>query len=258
MRFWQPSTLPVNSVHGVHQTADNQMSSECHTTKGGEGPSRSNPEATTANSPVGSSGQAQQTLGHGDVFPINGQTTGHIQTWGEDRSKRMAFDPRPIDTVDVTVDEVDKLLRSIEGKTLDFYSFARDTPKGKNCVCHILHSRATTVFLPSTGNSTDQDSRTVPVMCIELVANRFLRRMARIVVSTAIRESLVPAARKGGDKAALLHIAESLDRLETAIGAPPEGLCLAGAGYSGSGSYGRLDGCLGCQNSEARCKQTLK
>lgn len=176
----------------------------------------------------------------GVMSDINVQTAGHDNTGAESSPKVLAFDPKPIDNVDVTVEDVDQLLRSIEGQTLDFYSFARDTPKGKDCVCQIIHSRASTAFLPSADSSDSLHPSTVPVMCVELVANRFLRRMARIVVSTAIRESIVSGARKGGDKEALIQLAESCSRLETAIGAPPQGLCLAGVGYEGRGLYGGL------------------
>ena len=42
-----------------------------------------------------------------------------------------------------------RLLRALEGKTVDFYSFARDTPKGKPMECHILLAHAREVVLPA-------------------------------------------------------------------------------------------------------------
>ncbi|GJM97755.1 hypothetical protein PR202_ga14707 [Eleusine coracana subsp. coracana] len=64
------------------------------------------------------------------------------------------------------------------------------------------------------------------VMCIELVANRFLRKMVRVLVATAIRE-----AAAGAGKDALLNLMEATDRRATAPPAPPEGLCLVDVGY---------------------------
>lgn len=100
----------------------------------------------------------------------------------------------------------------------------------------------------------------IKVMCVELVANRFLRKviqqshdmstvptfcvlasrssydylfsfhfnaqMVRVLVGTAIREA---AAGAGDD--ALLKLMEGTDRRATAPPAPPEGLCLVDVGY---------------------------
>jgi hypothetical protein len=45
--------------------------------------------------------------------------------------------------------------------------------------CHILHSRASQVILTV-------DAEEVPVLCIEVVGNRFLRRMMRIIAVSII------------------------------------------------------------------------
>ena len=56
--------------------------------------------------------------------------------------------------------------------------------------------------------------------------------MVRILVSTAIRESVPEGARYGATSSdALLKMIDERDRLITAPPAPVEGLCLAGAGY---------------------------
>ncbi len=48
---------------------------------------------------------------------------------------------------------VHRLLRALEGKTVDFYSFARDTPKGKPMECHIVSAQAREVLLPGQPGS---------------------------------------------------------------------------------------------------------
>lgn len=46
-----------------------------------------------------------------------------------------------------------RLLRALEGRTIDYYSFARDTPKGKPMECHILSAHAREVLLPAQSGS---------------------------------------------------------------------------------------------------------
>jgi len=54
----------------------------------------------------------------------------------------------------------------------------------------------------------------------------------RVLVSTAVRESLPEGSRYGGnDHEALIKLVETRERLRTAPPAPPEGLCLAGVGF---------------------------
>ncbi|KAL9812065.1 putative tRNA pseudouridine(38-40) synthase [Arabidopsis thaliana] len=65
------------------------------------------------------------------------------------------------------------------------------------------------------------------VMCVELVANRFLRKMVRVLVATSIRE-----AAAGAEDDALLKLLEASCRRATAPPAPSEGLCLFDVGYT--------------------------
>lgn len=59
--------------------------------------------------------------------------------------------------------------------------------------------------------------------------------MVRVLVSTAIRESMPQAAacvgENGQDCAALVHLCALRNRRATAIPAPAVGLCFTGAGY---------------------------
>ena len=56
--------------------------------------------------------------------------------------------------------------------------------------------------------------------------------MVRILVSTAVRESISAGARYGATNSdALLRMISERDRIITAPPAPVEGLCLAGVGY---------------------------
>lgn len=186
------------------------------------------------------------------------------------------------------------LLAALEGRPLDCWAFARDTPPGKDCVCRLLRARAWDARLPgawrscmllcaccsvhallcsgcrSTASPPQQltsylralppwlhaDAQRTPVLAVELVGDRFLRRMVRVLVATAFREALPAAAWFAGqahkaaaaadspaaaaaadgeaawDAGALLRAAAARDRQGTAPPAPSEGLCFLEAGYS--------------------------
>nr|CAB3468653.1 unnamed protein product [Digitaria exilis] len=125
------------------------------------------------------------------------------------------------------VAKVDETLRKLSGKTLSYKMFARDTQASRSVgpptECFMFHSRAAVAKLFSSNEDCKEGMR---VMCVELVANRFLRKMVRVLVATAIRE-----AATGAGEDALLNLMEATDRRATAPPAPPEGLCLVDVGY---------------------------
>lgn len=127
-----------------------------------------------------------------------------------------------------SVARVDKLLRQLEGKLLSYKMFARDTKPSRNTgpptECFLYHARATEARLPGSDKDRTDD---VPVMCVELVGNRFLRRMVRVLVATTVRE-----AAAGSEDDVLLKLMEATCRRATAPPAPPHGLCLVNIGYS--------------------------
>ncbi|XP_071910089.1 uncharacterized protein [Coffea arabica] len=88
--------------------------------------------------------------------------------------------------------------------------------------CFVFHARATEAILPCT-----QAGSETKIMCIELVANRFLRKMVRVLVATAVRE-----AAAGAEEDALLKLMDATCRRATAPPSPPDGLCLVDVGYT--------------------------
>ncbi|KAK4853851.1 hypothetical protein QYF36_015609 [Acer negundo] len=126
------------------------------------------------------------------------------------------------------VSHVNMLLKQLEGKLLSYKIFARDTKPSRNTgpptECFIHHARAMEARLPCSLNGYGQGRK---VMCVELVANRFLRKMVRVLVATSIREA---AAGAGED--ALLKLMDATCRRATAPPAPPDGLCLVDVGYT--------------------------
>ncbi|KAL9445167.1 hypothetical protein AB3S75_018206 [Citrus x aurantiifolia] len=127
-----------------------------------------------------------------------------------------------------TICRVNLLLQRLEEKLLSYKTFARDTKASRNIgpptECFIYHARATEATLPCPVNDHGEGRK---VMCVELVANRFLRKMVRVLVATLVRE-----AAAGADEDALLKLMDATCRRATAPPAPPEGLCLVDVGYT--------------------------
>ncbi|GER42038.1 unnamed protein product [Striga asiatica] len=139
------------------------------------------------------------------------------------------------------VSRVNHLLQQLEGKLLSFRMFARDTKPARNIQltfyskfyyphhcsgppteCFLFHARAAEARLHGA-----KDGISTRILCIELVANRFLRKMVRVLVATAIRE-----AAAGAEDDALLKLMDATCRRATAPPAPPDGLCLVDVGYT--------------------------
>lgn len=117
------------------------------------------------------------------------------------------------------VPKLDGMLRCLEGRSLDYVAFSYGKVKTQTTVCTLIHARASLVECTASKKHT---------ICIELVGDRFLRRMVRILVATALRE----ACKEVEDSHALLNILEARDRAQAAFPAPPDGLIFVGAGYS--------------------------
>lgn len=125
-----------------------------------------------------------------------------------------------------SVTKVNQLLQQLEGKSLSYKMFARDTKasrsSGPPTECFLYHARAAETIFPCAVEAHTE----LRVMCVELVANRFLRRMVRVLVATAVRE-----AAAGAESDALLKLMDATCRRATAPPAPPHGLCLVDVGY---------------------------
>lgn len=160
---------------------------------------------------------------------------------------------------------VNAMLQHLQGKRLNYHSYARDTPQGKDCVCTVQIARASLVWLPHGQTIAQHDAQQQqqqqpagspgtavepaagsseaaeagqPCLAVELVADRFLRKMVRVLVGTVVREA-VAIKRQGQEDAAggpdrheqLLRLAECMDRRVTGSPAPGLGLCFADVGY---------------------------
>lgn len=116
------------------------------------------------------------------------------------------------------VPRLDRMLHELEGKELDYFALSHGKVKTETTLCILYHSKVSIVEYTGGGDHKRQ------ALCFELVGNRFLRRMVRLLVGTALRE----AYRGGGDDS-LEHILLSKDRRERSRAAPPDGLMFVGA-----------------------------
>ncbi|CAJ1937174.1 unnamed protein product [Sphenostylis stenocarpa] len=151
-----------------------------------------------------------------DIFKYNEMRNSSSKDEVENQEKSYLF----------SVSKVNRLLRKLEGKLLSYKMFARDTKASRNdgppTECFVYHARAMEVKLPTTDCGEE-----TKVMCVELVANRFLRKMVRVLVATSIRE-----AAAGAEDDALIKLMDATCRRATAPPAPPDGLCLVDVGYA--------------------------
>lgn len=138
--------------------------------------------------------------------------------------------------IDVDIGFVNKILDTVCGRELPYNALSSGENNNQGCgmkdMCTMYRARGILIDL---GNghpfSTDRglSSTQTPVICIELVANRFLRRMVRILSATVLREASLPPEMRNDN--ALLDICASGDRNRAAPALPGEGLCLAGVGF---------------------------
>ncbi|XP_022135240.1 uncharacterized protein LOC111007251 isoform X2 [Momordica charantia] len=88
------------------------------------------------------------------------------------QNEELASDDKP---QTFSVRRVNRLLRKLEGKLLSYKMFARDTKASRNegppTECFLYHARAVEARLPCLDQGVGRS-----VMCVELVANRFLRK----------------------------------------------------------------------------------
>ena len=124
------------------------------------------------------------------------------------------------------VERLDQSLQSLVGRDLDYLSFSYGKIKTESTLCHLHHARARLVASPAA-------------VAIELTGNRFLRRMVRILVATALHHAICTSpvgdgfgnycAETGSSYVTLVDLCRYRDRRRTSKAAPPGGLIFVGA-----------------------------
>ena len=129
------------------------------------------------------------------------------------RAYAYVIDPNFVTAAEV--DRLDTMLRELENKTLDYYGFSYGKVKTQSTNCTLYCARA--VLLDNGG------------ICIQLVGNRFLRRMVRLLVSTALSMAFEQEA------SSLIPRIVALDRTQCSPAAPPGGLIFVAANFEPQG-----------------------
>ncbi|KAL3776544.1 hypothetical protein ACHAW5_008706 [Stephanodiscus triporus] len=120
------------------------------------------------------------------------------------------------------------ILRTLEGKKLDYNSLSYGKVKSQTTLCTLYHARAGIVEWVCGNYGTGAPAQNKRAICIELVGDRFLRRMVRILVATALREANCVDCNPD----AILNILLAGDRNRGARAAPPDGLIFVGAQFT--------------------------
>jgi tRNA U38,U39,U40 pseudouridine synthase TruA len=110
------------------------------------------------------------------------------------------------------------LFAPLVGVSLPYIALSYGRLKTRTSNCTLYHAHARVVQFD-----------TQPVLSIEFTGDRFLRRMVRILVSTAL--SLGAASDAEFDEFALLQIIQSRERRKAALPAPSQGLIFVTASY---------------------------
>ena len=137
---------------------------------------------------------------------------------------------------------LDETLREAEGAALDYFPLSYGKVKTETTECTLLRARVSLVVTCGGERCGDGgDGGVAPdrrrALCFEIVGDRFLRRMVRILVATAVRE-VVDCIASGGDgsrweeeKGRLLCLVKAGRREESARAAPSDGLFFVGARF---------------------------
>lgn len=122
------------------------------------------------------------------------------------------------------VGSLDKILKSCEGVELDYFGMSHGKVKTETTLCTLKRSRASLVEYCAEENPHSRRR----AVCIELIGDRFLRRMVRKIVGTAIREILSNKQIVGNE---LIDVVLKKDRKLSGYAAPSSGLIFVGAYY---------------------------
>jgi tRNA pseudouridine38-40 synthase len=137
------------------------------------------------------------------------------------------------------VNRLNDLLQPLQGRALDYVGMSYGKVKTETTACTLHHARAVHLVETSTTsrrhNSSDSGSSSSMAIAIELTGDRFLRRMVRILVATAVvlavdDDASVTSSNSNDDnRDRLLQLVQAQDRRLTAKAAPPMGLVFVGA-----------------------------
>lgn len=137
------------------------------------------------------------------------------------------------------VELLDHMMRALEGREFDYFALSYGKVKTETTLCTLYRARASLIEHVENDNNGVQNGGQQAI-CIELTGNRFLRRMVRKLVGTAVREVLLAFDEGYQDGKGIvtkynnriIDIIESQVRRQSAFAAPPDGLIFVDAEYN--------------------------
>ncbi len=152
-----------------------------------------------------------------EVLPVT--KSFHPSFGAESRAYVYLIDVENLNDPSRIVNAIDRQLASLQGLSLDYIAMSYGRLKTQTSVCTLHHAQCHLVHDPKTGNHA---------ICIELVGDRFLRRMVRMLVENTLRIAVRTNLQDGN---LLYDHLESRDRSRSGNAAPPDGLIFVGAAF---------------------------
>lgn len=153
-----------------------------------------------------------------DVLPV--AKSFHPSFGAESRAYVYLIDIENLKDPSRVASVIHRQLQSLQGQALDYVALSYGKLKTQTAVCTLYHAQCCIVESPTTGHQA---------LCIELVGDRFLRRMVRMIVETSLRIAVLPNLQPDD---ALKRYIENRDRGLYGNVAPPNGLIFVGATFA--------------------------
>jgi tRNA pseudouridine38-40 synthase len=152
-----------------------------------------------------------------DVVPVT--KSFHPLFGAQTRAYIYLLDVTNIEKPSNLAQRIDAQLQTLQGRPLDYIALSYGRIKTQTSICTLCHAQAHLVQDSETG----QDA-----IAVELVGDRFLRRMVRLLVENTLRIAVRPNPQP---QHALLEHVESFDRGRSGKSCPPDGLIFVGATF---------------------------
>jgi tRNA pseudouridine38-40 synthase len=153
-----------------------------------------------------------------DVLPVT--RSFHPSFGAQTRAYVYLLDVDAIENPSHVVQHLDAQLQTLQGQTLDYISLSYGRIKTQTSICTLYHAQAHLVQDTETGREA---------IAVELVGDRFLRRMVRLLVENSLRIAMRP---KPQPLDALLDHVQSCDRGRSGNSCPPDGLIFVAATFA--------------------------
>ena len=152
-----------------------------------------------------------------DVVPV--YKSFHPLFGAQTRAYMYLLDMANIENPSDLAQRINTQLQTLQGRPLDYIALSYGRIKTQTSICTLCHAQAHLVRNAETGQGA---------IAMELVGDRFLRRMVRLLVENTLRIAIRPNPQPPH---ALLDHIQSFDRSRSGNSCPPDGLIFVGATF---------------------------